>query len=95
MRRREFFKGFVTGRCQPSPLQIGQIGRDERQRIPKGFNPTLPVGGLSMRPGMIKGFAIAVLVLLGASQLDQYLAHGRYTDATMSMVRQIRHSFRL
>lgn len=25
-----------------------QIGRDERQRIPKGFNPTSPVGGLSM-----------------------------------------------
>ena len=44
---------------------------------------------------MIKGFVIAVLVLLGASQLDQYLTHGRYTDAAMSMLRQIRHSFRV
>jgi hypothetical protein len=70
-----------------------QIGRDERQRIPKGFNPTSPVGGLSMGPGMIKGLAVAVLVLLGAAQLDQYLTDGRYTDAAMSMLRHIRHSF--
>jgi hypothetical protein len=42
---------------------------------------------------MIKGFAIAALVLFGASQLDQYLTHGRYTDGTVSMLRQIRHSF--
>jgi hypothetical protein len=27
---------------------------------------------------MFKGFVIAVLLLLGASQLDQYLTHGRY-----------------
>jgi hypothetical protein len=44
---------------------------------------------------MIKGFAIAVLVVLGASQLDQYLTNGRYTDAAMSMLKQIRHSFRV
>jgi hypothetical protein len=44
---------------------------------------------------MLKGFAIVVLLLLGASQLDQYLTHGRYTDAAMSMLRQIRHSFRV
>ncbi|MGF6432264.1 hypothetical protein ABIE91_007484 [Bradyrhizobium elkanii] len=42
---------------------------------------------------MIKGFAIAVLVVLGASQVDQYLTHGRYTDATLAMLRQMRHSF--
>jgi hypothetical protein len=42
---------------------------------------------------MIKGFAIAALALFGASQADQYLTHGRYTDATMAMLRQIRHSF--
>jgi hypothetical protein len=42
---------------------------------------------------MFKGFVIAALVLLGASQLDQYFTHGRYTDAAMAMVRQIRHSF--
>jgi hypothetical protein len=42
---------------------------------------------------MFKGFVIAALVLLAASQVDQYLTHGRYTDATMAMLRQIRHSF--
>ncbi|WOH46930.1 hypothetical protein [Bradyrhizobium sp. sBnM-33] len=42
---------------------------------------------------MFKGFVIAALMLLGASQLDQYLTHGRYTDAATSMLRQIRHSF--
>jgi hypothetical protein len=44
---------------------------------------------------MFKGFLIAVLLLLGAAQLDQYLTHGRYTDAAISMLRQIRHSFRV
>lgn len=43
---------------------------------------------------MFKGFAIAALLMLGASQLDQYFCNGRYTDSTMSMLRQIRHSFR-
>jgi hypothetical protein len=70
-----------------------QIGRDERQRIPKGFNPTSPVGGLNRRPTMFRGFVIAVLLILGAAQLDRYIYHGRYTDGTMSMLRQIRHSF--
>jgi hypothetical protein len=36
---------------------------------------------------------MAALMLLGASQLDQYLTDGRYTDAAISMLRQIRHSF--
>lgn len=44
---------------------------------------------------MLKGFAIAALALLGASQLDRYYYAGRYTDATLSMLRQIRHSFRI
>ena len=44
---------------------------------------------------MFNGVVIAALVLLGTSQLDQYLTHGRYTDAAMSMLRQIRHSFRV
>ena len=57
------------------------------------LNLTSPVGGLPMGPTMIKGFAIAALALLGASQVDQYLTHGRDTDATMMMVRQMRHSF--
>jgi hypothetical protein len=44
---------------------------------------------------MFKGFVIAVLLVLGASQLDQYYCHGRYTDGAMAMLRQIRHSFRV
>jgi hypothetical protein len=42
---------------------------------------------------MFKGFVIAVLLVLGASQLDQYACNGKYTEGTMSMLRQIRHSF--
>jgi hypothetical protein len=42
---------------------------------------------------MFKGILVAGLVLLGAALLDQYLTHGLYADAAMSMVRQIRHSF--
>jgi hypothetical protein len=72
-----------------------QIGRDQRQRISKCFNPTGPVGGLLRRPTMFKGILVAGLVLLGAALLDQYLTNGRYTDAAMSMARQIRHSFRV
>jgi len=44
---------------------------------------------------MFKGFVIAVLVLLGAAHLNQYLTNGRYPDAAMAMLRQIRHSFRV
>jgi hypothetical protein len=42
---------------------------------------------------MLKGAAIAALVLAIASQLDQYFSNGRYTDVTFAMLRQIRHSF--
>jgi hypothetical protein len=42
---------------------------------------------------MLKGAAIAALVLAIASQLDQYFSNGRYTDVTVAMLRQIRHSF--
>jgi hypothetical protein len=52
-----------------------------------------PVGGLSMGPTIIKGFAIVVLALLGASQVDQYLTTGRYSDGAVAKVGQIRHSF--
>ena len=31
---------------------------------------------------MFKGFVIAVLLMLGASQLDQYFCNGKYTDGT-------------
>jgi hypothetical protein len=44
---------------------------------------------------MFKGILVAVLVLLGAALLDQYFCNGKYTDGTMSMLRQIRHSFRV
>ena len=44
---------------------------------------------------MFKGFVIAVLLVLGAVQLDQYFCNGKYTDGSMSMLRQIRHSFRV
>jgi len=36
---------------------------------------------------------IAVLLTLGASQVDQYVTNGRYTDAAIAMLRQMRHSF--
>ena len=42
---------------------------------------------------MFKGFTAAGVALISAAQLDQYLSHGRYTDAAMSMLRQIRHAF--
>ena len=42
---------------------------------------------------MLKGAAIAALVLTIASQLDQYLSNGRYTDVAFAMLGQIRHSF--
>ena len=41
---------------------------------------------------MLKGFVIAVLLLLGASQLDQYFCDGKYTDGATAM--PIRHSVR-
>ncbi|WP_276519534.1 hypothetical protein [Bradyrhizobium elkanii] len=42
---------------------------------------------------MLKGFAIAIIALSSASQVDQHFTHGRYTDAVMAMLRQMRHSF--
>ncbi|SDF32167.1 hypothetical protein SAMN05216337_105135 [Bradyrhizobium brasilense] len=35
---------------------------------------------------MLKGFAIAVIALSSASQVDRYFTHGRYTDAIMAML---------
>ena len=42
---------------------------------------------------MFKGFTVAVVALFSTAQLDQYLTNGRYTDAAMDMLRQIRHAF--
>ena len=44
---------------------------------------------------MLKGFVIAVVLVLGASLLDQHYCHGKYTDGAMAMLRQIRHSVRV
>ncbi len=42
---------------------------------------------------MFKGFTVAVAALIFTAQLDQYLTHGRYTDAAIAMLRHIRHGF--
>jgi hypothetical protein len=42
---------------------------------------------------MIKGSCIALLVLVIAWQIDEYLTFGKYTDAALAMIRQMRHSF--
>jgi hypothetical protein len=42
---------------------------------------------------MLKGSTVAVVALVSIAQLDRYLTNGRYIDAAMAMLRQIRHSF--
>jgi hypothetical protein len=42
---------------------------------------------------MIKGTFIALVVLLVLSQFDHHFYHGKYTDAVLSILRQMRHSF--
>ena len=42
---------------------------------------------------MFKGFMVAVVALISTAQVDQYLTHGRYTDAAMVMLRQIGQAF--
>jgi hypothetical protein len=65
--------------------------------MPKGFKPGPARLAVSFHgtPTMLKGFVIAVLLLLGASQVDQYCCHGKYTDGAMAMLRQIGHSVRV
>jgi hypothetical protein len=41
---------------------------------------------------MLTGIAKAVIILAIAVVADQYLSGGLYTDAALSMLRQIRHS---
>ena len=49
---------------------------------------------VSFRRGpMFKAFTVAVVALIGTAQLDRYLTNGRYTDAAMDMLRQIRRAF--
>ncbi|WP_377829520.1 hypothetical protein ACFKHW_07095 [Bradyrhizobium lupini] len=42
---------------------------------------------------MFKGFMVAVVALITTAQVDQHLTQGRYTDAAIAMLRQIRHAF--
>ena len=42
---------------------------------------------------MIKGSFIAAIVLLVAWQADKYFTHGKYSDAVLAILRQMRHSF--
>ena len=44
---------------------------------------------------MIKGVAIAALVVAAAILADQQLSYGYYTDAALALLRQMQHSFRL
>ncbi|HZE54679.1 MAG TPA: hypothetical protein VE111_15630 [Bradyrhizobium sp.] len=43
---------------------------------------------------MLHGIAKAVVIIGLAFIADQFVSDGRYTDATLSMLRQIEHSFR-
>ena len=42
---------------------------------------------------MFKGLTVAVVALISTAQVDHYLTNGRYTDAAMAMLWQIRHAF--
>ena len=42
---------------------------------------------------MIKGTFITAVVLLVAWQLDKHLTYGKYSDAVLAILRQMRHSF--
>jgi len=42
---------------------------------------------------MIKGAAIAAVVLFIAIQVDQHYDNGFYSDGVLAMFHQIRHSF--
>ena len=42
---------------------------------------------------MIKGIFITAVVLLVAWQADKYFTYGKYSDAALAILRQMRHSF--
>ena len=67
---------------------------DTRRPYRNSFKQICPVGSLLIGEAvMIKGFLIAALSLLFLSACDQYASNGRYTDAIIVMVKQMRHSF--
>jgi hypothetical protein len=43
---------------------------------------------------MLNGIVKAAVIIGIAVMADQFLTDGTYTDATLSMLRQIEHSFR-
>jgi hypothetical protein len=43
----------------------------------------------------MKGLLIAVLLIAAAIVADEYYNYGHYTDGTLAMLHQIRHSFGL
>ena len=42
---------------------------------------------------MIRGIFITAVVLLVAWQSDKYFTYGKYSDAALAILRQMRHSF--
>jgi hypothetical protein len=42
---------------------------------------------------MIKGTFITAVVLIVAWQLDKHFTYGKYSDAALAILRQVRHSF--
>ncbi|MCK1665263.1 hypothetical protein IVA91_09450 [Bradyrhizobium sp. 153] len=59
----------------------------------KGKTAMEGLSGSGGEAAMSKGFSIAAVALISTAQLDQYLTNGRYVDAAMAMLRQIRHAF--
>jgi hypothetical protein len=43
---------------------------------------------------MLKGVATATIAILALIAVDECLSNGFYTDAAMSMLREMRYSFR-
>ena len=42
---------------------------------------------------MIKGIFVTAVVLPVAWQLEMYFTYGKYSDAVLAILRQMRHSF--
>jgi hypothetical protein len=77
------------------PDEIAQaLGRTEPARPREFAQHSIATGDAKAERPMIKGVAIAALVLAAASLADQQLSYGRYTDRVLAMLREIEHSFR-
>ncbi|MFG3598254.1 DUF2274 domain-containing protein [Bradyrhizobium sp. RDI18] len=80
-------------------LKLGAIENDKPVKVTMNCQQVFTVISLAMLiswrprglsiggPTLLRGFVIAAFMPLGASQLDQYLTHGRYADAAMPMLR--------